>query len=178
AEINDKQELIDQHAAGAEEDVYLRKWEEMLNIETEIKKIVSETRKWDEEVGSGYKKPNVYIYFSQSAKKDTQQFFLRPMIVDCSENLYALSNMNDPMNPKSSHIVRPNEYRYYWDRKGLSPTEKVTIPDGKQIVFAVHSNFLGNQTKVYEFPMDYDISGITASNAESFYKEFVSSSKK
>jgi hypothetical protein len=102
--------------------------------------------------------PNVKIVLSEKALKDTRSFHLS---IPLSDKLY------DFQLQAGELAVCPlsTSYRYHWGRKGIEPSESFRVREDKNTVIALHSNWLGNQTKVYYIDKSIPLSSVTFENA-------------
>lgn len=103
---------------------------------------------------------NIALVYSDKAKADSVGFELHIGTRARGKMVYSL-NLGEQK-------VCPGQYYYHWRRKNISPSESLEIPEGKKAIVAIHSNFIGNQTKIYLVPIDKDLTGINFENHKNF----------
>lgn len=103
---------------------------------------------------------NIVLVYSDKAKADSLGFELHIGTRARGKMVYALT----PGEQK----VCPGQYFYHWLRKNVSPSEKLEIPEGQKAIVAIHSNFIGNQSKIYLVPIEKDLTGINFENHKNF----------
>ena len=104
---------------------------------------------------------NVKIVMSEKARNDTEGFSLK---IHLSESLYHF----DLGEGQLAVCPLKSAYTYIWAREGIDPSESFRVTEDNNIVIAVHSNWLGNQTKVYKVPKDTDLSQINFDNVKNY----------
>jgi hypothetical protein len=152
-DLNDDLEIINEYISFKDIETKFQIW---INSYAAYDRDMAQIEKFNNEANP----ENFKIVFSKKMLESTQGFYLKTYL---SKSIYDFE-LKD-----KSYAICPikSSYYYVWKRKGLDKEEKFRVLPDKKTVIAVHSNWLGNQTKVYHLNSSVDLTNITFDNVKS-----------